>query len=124
MTGTATGRRQAGARAMELELRFIGLVEDVIDAQAEVQVQDLGTADAPADPTVATLPSFSVSPARPSVRVEVDVPTGGGAYEPGLLVHVRGRTAGDERVEFFNTSATPVTGRPGGPVQVVLSRIA
>ena len=57
MTGTATGRRQAGARAMELELRFIGLVEDVIDAQAEVQVQDLGIADAPADPTVATVPS-------------------------------------------------------------------
>ena len=109
---------------MELELRFDGLAEEVVDAQVEVQVQDLGMADAPADPVVATAPSFAVSRARPSVRVTVDVPAGKGAYEPGLLVHVRGRTAGDERVEFFNTSTTPLTGRPDGPVQVVLSRIA
>jgi hypothetical protein len=108
---------------MELELRFDGLAEDVVDARAEVQVQDLGIADAPADPAVATVPSFSVSPARPSIRVTVDLPSGEGAYEPGLLVHVRGRTAGDERIEFFNTSATPLTTRPDGPVQVVLSRI-
>lgn len=108
---------------MELELRFDGLEEDVVDAHAEVQVQDLGVADAPADPTVATAPSFSVSPARPTVRVTVDLPSGEGTYEPGLVVHVRGRTARDERVEFFNTTATPLTTRPDGPVQVVLSRI-
>jgi hypothetical protein len=108
---------------MELELRFDGLAEDVVDAHAEVQMQDLGVADAPADPAVATVPSFSVSSARPWVRVIVELPSGEDAYEPGLLVHVRGRTAGDERVEFFNTSTTPLTGRPDGPVQVVLSRI-
>jgi hypothetical protein len=108
---------------MELELRFDGLVEDVVDAQADVQIQDLGMADVPADPTVATVPSFSVSAERPSVRVTVDLPGGEGVYEPGLIVRVRGRTARDERVEFFNTSATPVSTRPDVPVQVVLSRI-
>ena len=64
---------------------------------------------------------FTVSTARPTVRVVVDVAGGEGAYEPGLVVRVRGRTAQNEAVEFFNTSATPVT---DGPVQVVLSRIA
>jgi hypothetical protein len=38
-------------------------------------------------------------------------------------VRVRGRTADDEQIEFFNTDATPLHGGPGGPVQVVLSRI-
>ncbi|TFV86954.1 hypothetical protein [Blastococcus sp. CT_GayMR16] len=108
---------------MELELRFDGLSEDVVDAQVDVQVLDLGMADAPADSAVAHVPSFSVSPARPSVRVTVDLPAAEGAYEPGLLVRVRGRTARDERVEFFNTSTTPLTTRPDRPVQVVLSRI-
>jgi hypothetical protein len=107
---------------MDLELRFDGLAEDVVDAEAEVQVLDLGTADAPPDPTVATVPPFSVSPDRPSVRVTVDLPAGTG-YEPGLLVRVRGRTAGDGRVEFFNTAATPLPGPATGPVRVVLSRI-
>jgi hypothetical protein len=63
-----------------------------------------------------------VSPASPSVRITVDLPTNGG-YEPGLLVRVRGRTAHEGRVEFFNTGATPLHGGPDGPVQVVLSRI-
>ena len=107
---------------MELELHFDGLAEDVVDAEIQVQVQDLGIADAPPDPTVATVPSVSVSRAHPSVRVTVDLPTAAG-YEPGLLVRVRGRTAGDSRVEFFNTGATPLTGRGAGPVPVVLSRI-
>ena len=105
---------------MELELRFDGLAEDVVDARVDVQLLDLGIADAPADTPAATAPSFSVSPARPTVRVVLDVPGGEGAYEPGLVVRVRGRTAQDEAVEFFNTSATPVT---DGPIQVVLSRI-
>ena len=105
---------------MELELRFDGLAEDVVDARADVHLLDLGIADAPADTPAATAPSFSVSPARPTVRVVLDVPGGEGAYEPGLVVRVRGRTAQNEAVEFFNTSATPVT---DGPIQVVLSRI-
>jgi hypothetical protein len=105
---------------MELVLRFDGLAEDVVDATVDVQVQDLGMADAPPDPTVATAQSFSVSAASPSVRVTVDLPVAAG-YEPGLLVRVRGRTAGDGRVEFFNTGATRLA--PAGPVQVVLSRI-
>ena len=107
---------------MELELRFDGLTDEVVDAEVAVQIRDLGVADAPPEPTVATAPSFSVSPDRPSVRVTVDLPTDGG-YTPGLLVRVRGRTAADGRVEFFNTGATPLPGNPAGPVQVVLSRI-
>jgi hypothetical protein len=109
---------------MELELRFDGLAEDVVDARADVQVLDLGIADAPLDSPAATAPSFSVSSARPTVRVVVEVPGSEGAYEPGLVVRVRGRTAQNEAVEFFNTSATPVTAPSEGPVQVVLSRIA
>lgn len=105
---------------MELELRFDGLAEDVVDARVDVQIRDLAMADAPPDPTVATAPSFSVSAAHPSVMVSVDLPAGSG-YEPGLLVRVRGRTADDGRVEFFNTRATRLA--PAGPVQVVLSRI-
>jgi hypothetical protein len=108
---------------MDLELRFDGLAEEVVDAEAEVQVLDLGMADAPPDPTVATAPSFSVSPDHPSVRVTVDLPAAGSGYEPGLLVRVRGRTAGDGRIEFFNTAATPLPGPVTGPVRVVLSRI-
>ena len=107
---------------MELELRFEGLSEDLVDAEVDVLVQDLGVADAPPDPRAATAPSVSVSPAAPSVRITVDLPTNGG-YEPGLLVRVRGRTADDGWIEFFNTGATPLHGGPAGPVQVVLSRI-
>jgi hypothetical protein len=107
---------------MELELRFEGLAEDLVDAEADVQVQDLGVADAPPAPLVATVPSISVSLAAPSVRIAVDLPTDGG-YEPGLLVRVRGRTADGGRIEFFNTGATRLHGGPAGPVQVVLSRI-
>jgi hypothetical protein len=107
---------------MELELRFVGLAEAVVDARVDVQVQDLGLADAPPEPTVATAPPFSVSPDSPSVRVTVDLPTDGG-YAPGLLVRVRGRTADDAQIEFFNTGGTPLHGGPAGPVQVVLSRI-
>jgi len=106
---------------MELELRFDGLAEDVVDAQADVQVLDLGMADAPPDPSVATVRPFSVSPDRPSVRVTVDLPAAPGGYEPGLAVRVRGRTAADAPIEFFNTRTTPLT---DGPVQVVLSRIS
>ena len=107
---------------MELELRFDGLADEVVEAEVDVQVQDLGVADAPPEPTVATAPAFRVSPGHPSVRVTVDVPSDGG-YAPGLLVRVRGRTADDGRIEFFNTGATPLHGGPPGPVQVVLSRI-
>jgi hypothetical protein len=108
---------------MELELRFDGLAEDIVDAEADIQLQDLGMADAPAEPTVATVRAISVSPARPSVRVTVELPATPGAYEPGLLVRVRGRTPQDERVEFFNISSTRLPAAPEGPVQVVLSRI-
>ena len=68
---------------MELELRFDGLAEDVVDAEIQIQVQDLGIADAPPDPTVSTVPKVSVSRAHPSIRVTVDLPTAPG-YEPGL----------------------------------------
>jgi hypothetical protein len=108
---------------MELELRFDGLGEDVVDAEVEVQVLDLAMADAPPEPAVARVPSVSVASASPTVRVTIDLPTDGAGYEPGLLVRVRGRTASDSRVQFFNTGATPVTDRAAGPVQVVLSRI-
>ena len=107
---------------MELELRFEGLSEDLVDAEVDVQVQDLGVADAPPDPRAATVPSVSVSPAAPSVRI-TGRPADERGYEPGLLVRVRGRTADDARIEFFNTGATPLTGGPAGPVPVVLSRI-
>jgi hypothetical protein len=107
---------------MELELRFEGLSEELVDAEVDVQVQDLGVADAPPRPRVATVQSISASPAAPTVAIAVDLPTDGG-YEPGLLVRVRGRTADGGRIEFFNTSATRVHGGPTGPVQVVLFRI-
>ena len=105
---------------MELELRFDGLAEDLVDARADVHLLDLGIADAPADTPATRRRTAPWPPARPTVRVVLDVPGGEGAYEPGLVVRVRGRTAQDEAVEFFNTSATPVT---DGPIQVVLSRI-
>jgi hypothetical protein len=107
---------------MELELRFDGLAEDLVDAEVAVQVQDLGVADAPPAPAVAGARHVSVSPEHPTVRVAVDVPVDGG-YEPGLLVRVRGRTASHGGIEFFNTGATPLHGGVAGPVQVVLSRI-
>ena len=105
---------------MELELRFDGLSEDLVDAQADVQLLDLAMADAPADPSVTTVRAFSVSPDRPTVRVTVDLPVAPGGYEPGLAVRVRGRTASDAPIQFFNTRTTPLT---DGPVRVVLSRI-
>jgi hypothetical protein len=108
---------------MELELRFEGLAEDLVDAEVDVQVQDLGVADAPPEPSVAAVPPISVSAASPSVRITVDLATDGG-YEPGLLVRVRGRTADGGRMEFSNTGATPLHGGPAGPVQVLLARIS
>lgn len=108
---------------MELELRLGGLTEEVREAVADVQLVDLGTADAPGGPTVTTAASFTVSPTSPSARIWVDLPAPGG-YEPGVVVRVRGRTARGERVEFLNTGTTPLPGRPvGAAVPVVLSRI-
>jgi uncharacterized lipoprotein YbaY len=108
---------------MELELLFDGLDDDVLDAVVDVRVADLGMADAPSLGATATVGDLTVSPARPTVRVSVDLPVGAGTYEPGLLVRVRGRTAGDGRITFFNTSTAPVTAQEEGPVRVLLSRI-
>ena len=108
---------------MDLELRFDGLAEEVVDAVADIQVDDLGMADAPPGLTRTTTRSFAVSPERPTVRVAVDVGDVAGAYEPALVVTVRGHTAGGRRVEFFNTAATPLRATGAGPVRVALSRI-
>ena len=108
---------------MDLELLFDGLDADLLDAVVDVRVADLGVADAPADGPAATA-ELTVPPGRPAARVSVDLPIGGGMYEPGLLVRVRGRTADDAPVEFFSTSSTPVTEQSEGPVRVLLSRIA
>ena len=107
---------------MELELRFDGLVEELLDAEVDVQIQDLALADAPPEPTVTTASHLCVTPDHPSARITLDLPADGG-HEPGLLVRVRGRTTSAGPVEFFNTGATPMRGGPSGPVHVVLSRI-
>jgi hypothetical protein len=109
---------------MELELLFDGLDADVLDAVVDVRVADLAVADAAAGGPAATSAAPPVTPASPTARVSVDLPVGGAMYEPGLLVRVRGRTADHGRIEFFTTSATPVTAPSEGPVRVLLSRIA
>ena len=109
---------------MELELLFGDLTDEVLDAVVDVRVADLAVADAPSTGGAATAGGISVSPARPTAQVSVDLPVGGGMYEPGLLVRVRGRTAAHGRIEFFNTSTTPVTDPSEGPVRVLLSRIS
>lgn len=108
---------------MDLDLRFDGLTEDVLDAVADVQIDDLAMADAPSGPDRTTSAPFTVSPDRPSVRLSVDVEDRAGSYEPGVVVSVRGRTADGRSVEFLNTAATrlPVTG--DRPVSVALTRI-
>jgi hypothetical protein len=108
---------------MELELRFEGLTEEVIDPVVEVLLVDLGMADVPGGLAQIVAPAADVSPDRSSVRMAVDVAVAGDAYEPGLVVRVRGRTATGDRIEFLNTGATPLPDRPGGPVPVVLTRI-
>jgi uncharacterized lipoprotein YbaY len=109
---------------MELELLFDGLGDEVLDAVVDVRLADVAVADAPSSGPTATAGDITVSPAHPTARVSVDLPVRPGMYEPGLLVRVRGRTAHDDRVEFFNTSSTPVTDQSQGPVRVLLSRIA
>jgi hypothetical protein len=108
---------------MELELRFEGLAEDVIDAVADVQLVDLAMADVPGGLATTTSPTPPVSPDRPTASVTVELPVSGGAYEPGLVVHVRGRTPAGERIEFLNTRTTPGPGPADRPVRVVLTRI-
>jgi len=108
---------------MDLELRFEGLDDDVLDGVVDVRVADLAMADASSEGPTATAGDITASPASPTVRVSVDLPVRDGTYEPGLLVRVRGRTANDTRIEFFNTSTTPVTDQSEGPVRVRLSRI-
>ncbi|SOD97897.1 hypothetical protein [Blastococcus haudaquaticus] len=109
---------------MDLELFFEGLDADLLDAVVDVRVADLAVADAPADGPGASSGELRVSSARPSARISLDLPVGDAMYEPGLLVRVRGRTPDDGRIEFFTTSATPVTAPSKGPVRVLLSRIA
>ena len=108
---------------MDLELCFDGLAEPVLDAVADVRIDDLAMADAPAGPESATSGSFAVFPDRPSVRVSVDLRHGAGGYEPGVIVTVRGRTAGGRRVAFLNPAGTRLSEPGGGPVRVALSRI-
>ena len=109
---------------MELELLFAGLRDEVHDAVVDVRVADLAIADAPADGATATAAGLSLSPARPAVRLSLDLPVRDGTYEPGLLVRVRGQTADDGPIEFGSTSTTPVTAPSDGPVRVLLSRTA
>lgn len=107
---------------MELELRIDGLAEEVVDAVADVQLVDLATPDAPGGGTVTSAP-FALSPGRAAVRVAVEPALPEDAYEPGLVVRVRGRTPGGGRVSFLNTSSTALPARPQGPVRVALQRI-
>ena len=109
---------------MDLELRFDGLQGDLLDAVLDVLVDDIAMADAAADGPTATVAALTVSPGRPTVRVSVDLPAERPGSRPGLLVRVRGRTAQNERIEFFNMTATPAGTGSGGPVPVVLTRIA
>jgi hypothetical protein len=108
---------------VDLELLFDGLDDDVLDGVVDVRVADLAVADAPSEGPTATAADITASPANPTARVTVDLPVRAGTYEPGLLVRVRGRTADDARIEFFNTSTTPVTAGSEGPVRVRLTRI-
>ena len=107
---------------MDLELRFDGLAEELLDAVVHVGVDDLAMAGTTPDPFRVTADPLSVSPQQPCVRLCVDLPAAGG-YEPGLVVHVRGRTADGRPVEFFNTAATALPRTGEGPVRVALSRI-
>ena len=109
---------------MDLVLLFDGLDVDLLDAVADVRVADLAVADGAAEGPAAVSAGLAVTRARPSARISLDLPVGSRLYEPGLLVRVRGRTPDDGRIEFFTTSATPVTAPSEGPVQVLLSRIA
>lgn len=109
---------------MDLELLFDGLDADLLDAVVDVRVADLAVADGAAGGAGASSADLTVSPARPSARISLDLPVGEAMYEPGLLVRVRGRTPDDGRIEFFTTGATPVTAPSEGPVRVLLSRIA
>lgn len=109
---------------MELELHFDGLVDDVVDAVALVQVEDLAMADQPLGQAGTTeVGPFKISSADPSVRLPFEAPDAGAADEPGLVVRVRGRTTDGVALEFFNTTATRL--RPGatGRVRVPLQRI-
>jgi hypothetical protein len=108
---------------VELELRFEDLEDDVLDAVVDVQVNDLAMADAPAGPTQTVPGRISVRAAPPSVLVSVDAPDPRDLHEPGLLVRVRARAAGDGPVQFLNTTATPLPRDPSEPVPVRLVRI-
>lgn len=108
---------------MDLDLLFDGLTEDLLDAVADVRIDDLAMADAPSGTDGTTSAPFTVSPGQPSLRVSVAVGDRAGPYEPGLIVTVRGRTADGRRVEFLNTAATRVPATGEGPVRVALSRI-
>jgi hypothetical protein len=108
---------------MDLELRFEALAEDLLDAVVDIGVDDLAMAGAPPDPFRATAGRFAVSAHEPCVRLRVDLSGAAAGYEPGLVVHVRGRTADGRLVEFFNTAATALPRTGAGPVRVALSRI-
>lgn len=108
---------------MDLELRFEGLAEDLLDAVVDIGVDDLAMAGVLPEPFRAHADRFAVSPSEPCVRLRVDLSGTARGYEPGLVVHVRGRTADGRPVEFFNTAATALPRTGGGPVRVALSRI-
>jgi hypothetical protein len=107
---------------MDLELRFDGLSEELLDAVVDLGVDDLAMAGTTPEPFRAAAAPFAVSPRQPCVRLRIDLPAAGG-YEPGLVVHVRGRTADGRPVEFFNTAATALPPAGEEPVRVALSRI-
>lgn len=107
---------------MELELRLEGLAEEMVEAVADVQVVDLATPDAPGGATVTSGP-FALSPGRATVLLSVQPPLPEGAYEPGVVVRVRGRTGRGARISFLNTRSTALPAGAHGPVAVALTRI-
>lgn len=109
---------------MEIELHFDGLDDDVVDAVALVQFEDLATAGEPPGRLGATeVGPFAVSSADPSVRLHVDLPDAPTTFEPGLVVRVRARTADGTAQEFFNTTATHLSTGGTSRTRVPLQRI-
>ncbi len=109
---------------MKIEMTFRDVPEDIEGAVADIRVQDVREADAPAQQLLSKrIGPFSIRRSQPTVTLDVDLSLPIEEHELSLFVRVEAHTQSQETIKFLNTTTTPLSGDPNEFVRVSVERI-